>query len=147
MSASDLLNIAYVPCQECIVPTLCSDRQCRYVAITDTSPPREAPSFCRNASCSSPTLCNERGTCQDITPFPHGFDAPTGHQVGGEHYKSLDPQPIELMRKWLSPDEFTGFCRGNVIKYIARYGRKGDKREQLLKARQYIDFLLDVDKP
>lgn len=104
------------------------------------------PAFCRNASCSSPALCVDRGVCMVITPFPHGHEAPTEHQVGGEHYKSLPIQPIEYMRKTLTAEQFEGFCLGNVIKYVSRYGRKGDKREQLLKARQYLDFMLDMDE-
>lgn len=35
------------------------------------------------------------------------------------------------------------FLSGNVIKYVARAGRKGDKREDLLKAKQYLDWLLE----
>ena len=35
-----------------------------------------------------------------------------------------------------------GFCEGNIIKYICRYKDKGGK-EDLLKARKYIDFLID----
>ncbi len=35
-----------------------------------------------------------------------------------------------------------GFCEGNVIKYICRYKQKNGK-EDLLKAKQYIDFLLE----
>jgi hypothetical protein len=41
------------------------------------------------------------------------------------------------------------FCEGNVIKYITRYKEKNGK-EDLLKARQYLDFLIkdyeDIEK-
>ena len=33
------------------------------------------------------------------------------------------------------------FCEGNVIKYVLRYREKGGK-EDLLKARQYIEYLI-----
>lgn len=36
-----------------------------------------------------------------------------------------------------------GFLEGNVIKYVARAGRKGDRREDLLKAKQYLDWALE----
>ena len=35
-----------------------------------------------------------------------------------------------------------GFCDGNVIKYICRYKEKNGV-EDLKKAKQYIDFLID----
>jgi hypothetical protein len=31
------------------------------------------------------------------------------------------------------------FCRGNVVKYLCRAGRKNDELEDLLKARDYLD--------
>ena len=50
-------------------------------------------------------------------------------------------QPIELMRLGLTDAEFAGYCIGNVMKYILRYKYK-DGRNDLYKAREYIDFLL-----
>lgn len=35
------------------------------------------------------------------------------------------------------------FCRGNVIKYVWRAGKKGDAIEDLFKARQYLEFEID----
>lgn len=60
----------------------------------------------------------------------------TSEQVGGSHYRKGKIQPIEYI---LAND--LGFCEGNVIKYITRYKHKGGI-EDLLKARQYIDFLI-----
>ena len=45
-------------------------------------------------------------------------------QVGGSHYKDLDPQPWDVMQTLLSPEEFRGFLKGNMIKYAMRQGRK-----------------------
>lgn len=36
-----------------------------------------------------------------------------------------------------------GFLEGNVIKYVARAGRKGDKLEDLLKARKYLEWAIE----
>lgn len=33
------------------------------------------------------------------------------HQVGGDHYLKMNPQPIELLRSWLTPAEYAGFLR------------------------------------
>jgi len=58
-------------------------------------------------------------------------------QVGGQHYKDMVIQPAEFVIK-----NNIGFCEGNVIKYICRYKLKGGK-EDLLKAKHYIDLLLE----
>ena len=35
------------------------------------------------------------------------------------------------------------FCLGNVVKYVLRAGKKGDRIEDLRKARRYIDFEIE----
>lgn len=60
----------------------------------------------------------------------------TKKQVGGDHYAKMTIQPIDFI---IGND--LGFCEGNVIKYICRYKDKGGVQD-LLKARQYIDFLI-----
>lgn len=50
-------------------------------------------------------------------------------------------QPVEYITK-----NGLGFCEGNVVKYISRWKQKNG-REDLLKARHYIDILLsDLDE-
>ena len=60
-----------------------------------------------------------------------------------EHYTSCDLEPIEVIKAWgLLP----AFCKGNVIKYIARAGEKGDPVDGILdlqKARNYLTILID----
>jgi hypothetical protein len=65
-------------------------------------------------------------------------------QIGGDHYMNLAVQPWDAMRAWLSDDEFAGFLRGNVIKYIARAGKKGDDLEDLCKAAHYLEVLIEL---
>jgi hypothetical protein len=65
-------------------------------------------------------------------------------QVGGDHYLNMKVQPWDAMRAWMSDDEFAGFLRGNVIKYIARAGKKGDELEDLCKAVHYLDALIEL---
>ena len=45
-------------------------------------------------------------------------------QIGGSHYKDLDPQPWEVMQSLLTPEEFRGFLKGNMLKYAMRQGKK-----------------------
>ncbi len=63
-------------------------------------------------------------------------------QVGGDHYTSKKIQPWEAMESWMSPEQFEGFLRGNVIKYIARYKDK-DGLKDVQKARHYLEKLLE----
>lgn len=50
------------------------------------------------------------------------------------HYAALSPEPIDVIEAW-----GLGFHLGNVLKYIARAGRKGPAIEDLEKARWYLD--------
>jgi len=65
----------------------------------------------------------------------------TDIQIGGNHYKDMPIQPIEFIIK-----NKIGFCEGNIIKYVCRHKHKNG-REDILKAKQYIDFILENDYP
>jgi len=72
------------------------------------------------------------------------------YQVGGDHYARLKIQPWEAMQAWMTPEEFRGFLRGNVLKYMARAGTKGSSAgatagqavEDYAKARHYLSRLI-----
>lgn len=63
-------------------------------------------------------------------------------QIGGNHYTSKKVQPWHAMESWMTAEQFDGFLRGNVIKYVARCDDKGGV-EDLQKARHYIDRLIE----
>lgn len=67
-------------------------------------------------------------------------------QVGGTHYTSSTVQPWEAMEAWMSPTEFSGFLRGNVIKYLARANKKGSPMQDLLKAQHYMNKLIEFEQ-
>ena len=47
-------------------------------------------------------------------------------QEGGDHYKKLGTyQPWEVLRRWLTPEEFRGYMKGTAIAYLAREQDKG----------------------
>ena len=62
----------------------------------------------------------------------------TDTQVGGNHYQ-LPIQPIEYIHK-----NNLGFIEGNIIKYVSRHRAKNGK-EDLLKAKHYIDLLIELE--
>lgn len=62
-----------------------------------------------------------------------------GTQVGGRHYQGMDPSPLEVILAW-----DLDFVRGNVLKYLARAGRKGGPEqavEDIDKAVHYLQVL------
>lgn len=63
-----------------------------------------------------------------------------------EHYTANGIEPIEIMRKNMTQDEYRGFLLGNIIKYPLRYKRKNGL-EDLRKAKTYLTWLIeDVEK-
>jgi hypothetical protein len=59
-----------------------------------------------------------------------------------QHYTSDGLECITAIRAALSPEEFRGYCKGNVLKYCWRERHKGGD-ESLAKARWYLNTLLE----
>lgn len=57
------------------------------------------------------------------------------------HYAKGSMQAIEIMQTFMSQDEFIGFLKGNVIKYLSRADYKGQKEKDLEKAKTYSWWL------
>ncbi len=65
-------------------------------------------------------------------------------QVGGTHYKDMPIQPWDVMESVLTPEEFRGFLKGNVIKYAMRAGRKPGATDDAEKAWHYKAKLVEL---
>jgi hypothetical protein len=63
-----------------------------------------------------------------------------------EHYEGTI-EPIEYMAATFTDEEYRGFLKGNIIKYISRAGKKGSAHEDYLKAREYLDWLIEDSEP
>lgn len=61
--------------------------------------------------------------------------------VTPDYYKSDGVETIDYLHAFLTEDEFNGFCKGNVIKYVSRANRKNGI-EDIRKARDYIGYLI-----
>lgn len=73
----------------------------------------------------------------EVSPKP-----PTGamtRQIAGAHYKDMPIQPVEFCQR-----NRLGYCEANVVKYVCRHRIKRG-REDLEKAKHYIDLLLDLE--
>lgn len=51
---------------------------------------------------------------------------------------------IDYLRDKLTPEEFTGFCMGNVLKYCSRW-RKKDGVQDLKKASVYLNWAIEAN--
>lgn len=60
-------------------------------------------------------------------------------QIGGDHYRGEAIQPWDFI-----VSNNLDFLEGNIIKYITRWRRK-DGLQDLLKAKHYLDKLIEVE--
>lgn len=63
-----------------------------------------------------------------------------------DHYNKTGKETIETIEDAMLGDEFEGYLKGNVLKYVTRYRFKHaeDPLKDLLKARWYLNKLIDV---
>ena len=68
----------------------------------------------------------------------------SNEQVGGSHYKDMgDYQPWDVLRHWLTPEEYRGYQKGVAIAYLARERAKGGDQD-IAKATHHLRKLLEV---
>ena len=60
-----------------------------------------------------------------------------------EHFIILDFDAIDLIEMSMTRNEFLGYLKGNVLKYIIRYRHKGKAAEDLGKCLWYLTRLKD----
>lgn len=75
---------------------------------------------------------NEKDTKDDLINHPN-------------HYTAYSREVIDTMQGDMTPEEFTGYLKGNIIKYISRYQGKNGV-EDLNKAIWYVTRLRDFVK-
>lgn len=62
------------------------------------------------------------------------------------HYASGGVECIEAIKASMSPEAFRGYLKGNVQKYIWRYEKKVNPKEDLKKAQVYLGWLIAETK-
>lgn len=60
-----------------------------------------------------------------------------------EHYDSGGIPTINILKAKMSHEEYNGFCKGNVYKYLTRSAHKGHELQDLRKALDYLQWLID----
>jgi hypothetical protein len=59
------------------------------------------------------------------------------------HYVDGGMETIDFIQAKLTPEEFRGYCLGNVMKYVSRAGKKDNGQQDLAKAAWYLARALD----
>jgi nicotinic acid phosphoribosyltransferase len=58
------------------------------------------------------------------------------------HYMHGKKETIDVIRDCMESDEYHGYLKGNVLKYVSRYKFKGEPLEDLQKASWYLNRLI-----
>ena len=70
------------------------------------------------------------------------YDFSKNPNVNPKHYTNNNIQLIDIMSLELSKEEFKGFCKGLVLKYLCRADKKNGL-EDYEKAKWYMDTLVE----
>ena len=106
----------------------------------DPVKPGEGPSDqpvvseCKDGVCPVPWLT----TTPAVVPVNDVVNQP-------DHYTMASIECIEAIEAQLTPDEFRGYMKGNIAKYVWRERHKGST-ESLKKAAWYLDRLIKFDE-
>lgn len=60
------------------------------------------------------------------------------------HYSFLGEQVLDYIERELTPEEFKGYLKGNIMKYRLRAGKKHDTIKDINKALQYEEWLDNI---
>ena len=87
----------------------------------------------------------------NIKQLVPAFDAHTGETEApspyhDKHYNGCIIEPILLMQKYLTKEQFEGFLLGNIIKYRVRAGHKDDAKKDIDKALRYEQWLREFQE-
>ena len=82
-------------------------------------------------------------TVDDFKIPPKYPEVPPGQPRKSSHYQLTLLQPLEIMQRTMTKEEFIGFLKGNIIKYSIRGGHKeGESPEKdLTKVNTYHRWL------
>lgn len=105
---------------------------------------------CRLAADVINTILDMGGVKSFIQDYLHDDSNETDEKIPDDdivskpaHYNSYEMETIEAIKGQSTSDEFSGFLKGNIIKYIARYKFKNGV-EDLEKAKFYLSVLIGI---
>jgi aspartyl/asparaginyl beta-hydroxylase (cupin superfamily) len=66
-------------------------------------------------------------------------------KINPDYYKNKSIETIEVIRNELTSDEFRGYLKGQIFKYLARHRQKNGI-EDLKKAQWYMNYLVKFEQ-
>ena len=63
-----------------------------------------------------------------------------------QHYTQGNMETIDMIKESLTEEEFSGYLKGNILKYVCRYIHKGMPLKDLMKSQWYLDKLVKEQK-
>ena len=149
---------ATIPCPEVGMrdPMCCPNLRLIMRAITSNQPRYHIPAICLgckhayNSKCAEKaSKCAEKGEnlkdCEDFERWEPEEAKKTSDAVNHPSHYAGQIEVIDYNRDKLTHEEFTGFCMGNVIKYVSRW-RKKDGIQDLKKAAVYLQWAIENEE-
>ena len=62
------------------------------------------------------------------------------------HYTQGSIETIDMIKESLTEEEFSGYLKGNILKYVCRYKHKGMPLKDLMKSQWYLERLMREQK-
>jgi|13_taG_2_1085334.scaffolds.fasta_scaffold37129_4 hypothetical protein len=62
------------------------------------------------------------------------------------HYTQNGIETIDMIKESLTEEEFSGYLKGNILKYVCRYKHKGMPLKDLMKSQWYLQRLVSEQR-
>jgi hypothetical protein len=66
-------------------------------------------------------------------------------KINPNYYKDKPIETIDVIKNELTPEEFRGYLKGQIWKYLSRHRQKNGL-EDLQKAKWYMDYLVKFEQ-
>ena len=63
-----------------------------------------------------------------------------------QHYTQGSMETIDMIKESLTEEEFSGYLKGNILKYVCRYKHQGMPLKDLMKSQWYLEKLIKEQK-
>jgi len=111
---------------------------------------KQKSSFKREAikrSKNTPKIIHEYQGGKLVKETKVGFKKPVNDPVNNpSHYTDSKFEVIDILQDKMTEDEFRGFLKGNVLKYVMRADKKEKPKEDFRKASWYLNKLIENTK-
>ena len=108
--------------------------------------PEEGKVWGKSLDDATPEEWNRAARATTVGKLFHPSDAPQEScpVENPDHYNTGSIEAIEAIRASMPSEQFFGYLKGNVMKYLWRYDYKEKPIEDLRKADWYLNRLIDV---